>query len=105
MNNTSHPAVLIIAVLSLLLGLSLGQIHQTHRAVQAKDHQPGHSVIRITPGNHCNTIARRHNMERIQAELAREQARLEREKVRLEREVQRAIHRVQGDKIHIIIRK
>lgn len=72
------PAVWIIAALSLLLGLSLGQIDRQYRQIQNLESSFGilePMQIRVEM-NHCN---RDFNIIRTEIEVAKEMMRLERE--------------------------
>lgn len=47
MKSNIEKAVLLIASLSLLLGLSLGQIHKQHRQIKTLKQQSGQSIVQI----------------------------------------------------------
>ena len=103
MKRNTHTAVGIIAVLSLLLGLSLGQLQHKHRSLEkAHENRSDISVIRIAP-SHCNIKHRQYHLERIQAEVARERAHMKREKARRQRELEKVSAQTERDKTQFIL--
>jgi len=90
MNNPNSQAVWIIAALSLLLGLSVGQLQDQHQQLQElQARKPAVTRVKVSPAPHGRQAqlkrVRGAQVERQKARLEREHARLERERVLLER--------------------
>ncbi len=47
MKSNTEKAVLLIATLSLCLGLGLGQIHKQHKQIKTLKSDSGHSIIHL----------------------------------------------------------
>lgn len=82
-------AVIIIGALSLLLGLSLGQIYHQHQRIEQLEfnrfRQSG-NIIYCQPKNHRHDLDREIQLRKAQEALERAQLKLER-KMRLRNEV------------------
>lgn len=97
MNDRNSAAIWLIAALSLLLGLSLGQLHQQHRQLQqAKTVIPR---VQVFKAPQC----RQHQQKRVRAGQDWAAARLERRCKQRKRAIERA--RRQVKKTHILIRE
>lgn len=87
MQNNIKPAMLIIAVLSLLLGLSIGQHYRQYRYIQRLEHRNADfSPVKIHINrNHCSR-----NFDAIEAEMEARSAEIEaiKAQMRMERELQ-----------------
>lgn len=115
-----HQAVWIIAILSLLLGLSIGQLHQQHREIEKTEGKTnGVTEIKLKSLNGCWRSSHdgvrtnsseglryhevKQRMDKIRTQVEREKARLEHEKARLEEE--KKIREIKRDKTHVILRE
>ncbi len=87
MQNNIKPAVLIIAVLSLLLGLSIGQHYRQYRHIKAlESHTLNFSPIQVHINrNHCN---RNLHSTRVAIESQGTEIEAIKEQMRMERELQ-----------------
>lgn len=87
MQNKIKPAVLIIAVLSLLLGLSIGQHYRQYRYIKALESRTlNFSPIQVHINrNHCN---RNFRSTRVEIETQRAEIEAIKEQMRMERELQ-----------------
>ncbi len=117
-----HQAVWIIAILSLMLGLSIGQLHQQHREIEKMERKTNavtnfklqslngksnrcvifsHDGVRIgSKKEDLRYQEVRNRMDDIRAQVELEKARLEREKARLEEE--KNIQEIKRDKTRVI---
>lgn len=108
-------AIGIIAALSLLLGLSIGQLHNQHLEIEMLKQQPTQfKTVTLRPANNLENIQRYDKLRRcidqeFRARIESERARVEREKARIE-EIKAAlregaIKEVKRDKTHIILQE
>ena len=95
MNDRNSAAVWLIAALSLLLGLSLGQLHQQHR--QLRQAKTVTSRVQVFKAPQC----RQHQQKRVRAGQDWATARLERRCRRRRRAIEQAERQVEKTLIRI----
>lgn len=114
MRRNVHQAVGIIAALSLLLGLSLGQLQEKHRIIEdMKGHSPRRLQMMITPKSYeahfhryrCDDQFRRARMHELRARIEAERARMDEERAKVLEEINRANQSIGREKAHVILRE
>ena len=106
MDTNVKKAVGIIAVLSLLLGLSIGQLHRQHnhiKKLEERTFQNGIVVIKnaVKSLHHISqSESALREMEETRARLDIERGRVEMERARLHREIERLHRHGQRHKAH-----
>lgn len=105
MDTNTKKAVGIITVLSLLLGLSIGQLHRQHNRIKKLEETMFTKGFVIT-GNAVQCFRHhqpahdfRREMKEMRTRLDLERSRLERERARLHRELER-FHEMENNHIH-----
>jgi|GEM_PF-1849301 hypothetical protein len=102
MQNHSKPAIVLIAILSLLLGLSIGQHYRQYRQIQDLKNTRFYSAPHLPPRHPCsnhqliliNSFEETENRKAYRAEIEAIKAKMRQEREQQLQELRREIKRV-----------